>query len=148
MYHICTTEKGAAQQHCFQKTLLSAMKQQNYEQITVTALCEQSGLSRKTFYRLFECKDDVLDALIDHTLQTYGVSQRSVTTIHDAFCRLFLYWQEQRTLLDALSRNNKTTLLIQRALIYTSSEAHDYTQYISFINTSCKQEILTFLVVF
>ena len=65
MYRKCTTEKAALQQRRFQHALLQAMQQLPYPEITVTALCSQTGLSRKTFYRLFENKDDVLNALID-----------------------------------------------------------------------------------
>ena len=69
MYRKCTTEKASAQQRQFQHALLQSMLQIPYGEITVTGLCTQTGLSRKTFYRLFENKDDVLNALIDQTLQ-------------------------------------------------------------------------------
>ena len=71
MYTRCTTEKSAAQQALLEKTLLQTMAQQPYSEISVSFLCEEAGLSRKTFYRLFNNKDDVLTALIDHTLIRY-----------------------------------------------------------------------------
>ena len=54
MYKRCTTEKAALQQRKLEECLLSVMQDKPYSEITVSSLCEQTDLSRKTFYRLFE----------------------------------------------------------------------------------------------
>ena len=65
MYHQCTTEKTANQQQIFCDALYSAMHERLYADITITDLCNQTRLSRNIFYRLFDCKDDVLYANIE-----------------------------------------------------------------------------------
>lgn len=72
MYKRCTTERAAQQQRRIEECLLNEMHKRDYRDITVSSLCEQAELSRKTFYRLFGSKDDVLQALIDHTLMDYA----------------------------------------------------------------------------
>ncbi len=92
------------------------------QKITVVSLCEHSGLSRKTFYRLFESKDDVLIALIDHTFLDYESFTCPVpnnsNSAHYELVRFFSYWYHCRPLLDALSSNRCSTLLLERCLIH------------------------------
>lgn len=42
------------------QAMLTLLQQTPYEQITVTALCEQAQLGRKTFYRHYAGRDEVL----------------------------------------------------------------------------------------
>ena len=68
MYKLCKTEKSIERQKLFQTTLLSMMKKQKYHDITVTSLCKEMGIPRKTFYRYFDSLEDVLFMIIDDTL--------------------------------------------------------------------------------
>ena len=45
--------------------LLAVMRQYDYKEITITQLAQEAKLSRKTFYRLFGDKDDVLSYLFE-----------------------------------------------------------------------------------
>ena len=42
------------------KALLTIMKQYDFKEITITQISQEAKLSRKTFYRLFSSKEDVL----------------------------------------------------------------------------------------
>ena len=43
------------------QALFELMQKQSYDSITITKLCQKADLSRRTFYRLFNSKDDVLN---------------------------------------------------------------------------------------
>lgn len=45
--------------------LLTLMKDKPFAQISVTEICEEAGIGRKTFYRNFELKEDVIDFRLD-----------------------------------------------------------------------------------
>ena len=45
--------------------LFSLMKRKPFQQITVTEICEEAAIGRKTFYRNFELKEDVVDFWLD-----------------------------------------------------------------------------------
>lgn len=47
-------------QRAFSKALVELMKQKDYADITVSELCQQSGISRQTFYALFQTKENIL----------------------------------------------------------------------------------------
>ncbi len=49
--------------------LLEIMKQYDYKEITITQITLEAQLSRKTFYRLFSDKDDILTLLFDGLFQ-------------------------------------------------------------------------------
>ena len=68
MYKLCKTEQSAQRQRQLEEGLLTAMKTKRYEEITISDLCEQMDIPRKSFYRYFSSKDGALHALIDHTL--------------------------------------------------------------------------------
>ena len=68
MYKICKTEKSIERQKIFQTTLFSMMEKQNYHDITVTSLCREMDVPRKTLYRYFDTLEDVLFATIDESL--------------------------------------------------------------------------------
>lgn len=129
MYKHCTTEKAALQQRRIEECLLSVMKEKPYHEISVSSLCEQTDLSRKTFYRLFESKQDVLDSLIDRTLREYVrfslPQQLAVPGISPEMLSFYYYWLEQRPLLDALSKNGISTQLYDRCIRHVMTEDTD-----------------------
>lgn len=51
--------------------LLELMNTYPYDEITVKQIILESGIARKTFYRNFLSKDDVLSAYIDSVMQQY-----------------------------------------------------------------------------
>ena len=53
------------------EALLRLMQQHPYEEITVKQIALEAKLVRKTFYRNFDSKDDVLDTIIDTTITEY-----------------------------------------------------------------------------
>ena len=139
MYKHCTTEKAALQQRRIEECLLAAMQDKPLVEITVSSLCEQTGLSRKTFYRLFESRQDVLDSLIDRTLREYirfSLPQNQLAPgISPELQSFYYYWMERRTLLDALSKNGLSTMLYERSIRHVLQEETDMLQQLGVMPT-------------
>lgn len=120
MYKLCKTEQSAARQRQLEQGLLQEMLTQQYEEISVSDLCDHMGIPRKSFYRYFSSKDGALAALLDHTLMEFeqsaqfGVKAKSGTAIGDLE-RYFVYWYEHRDLLDALERSRLSGMLVERS---------------------------------
>ena len=126
MYRKCTTVKTENQQRKLEQTLFEVLQTTPYPDISVVSLFEKAGLTRKIFYRLFGCKDDVLYALIDHTLMDYtaaactdGNRQEKVWMEQK---RVFSFWYENRELLDVLERNHMSNILVERSIQHVLSE--------------------------
>ena len=123
MYKQCQSERSSARQRQLEQGLLGIMLKKQYDEISVSDLCEVLQIPRKSFYRYFSGKDGALFALIDHTLMEYEV-QTTRPEFHDYqtplqyMAEVFAYWKQNRDLLDALAKSNLSGILIQRALEY------------------------------
>lgn len=127
MYKLCKTEQSARRQRELEQGLLAAMSNHHYEQITVSDLCDQMHIPRKSFYRYFSSKDGALHALIDHTLLEYESFQSEkksfrLRTYQTDLERFFLFWKEQKDLLDALDRSGISGVLVMRSVDHALSD--------------------------
>lgn len=121
MYKLCKTESAATRQRELEAGLLRVMLKCRYEEISVSDLCQQLNIPRKSFYRYFSGKDGALHALLDHTLMEYESFPGSYRDGQDRSLekdleRFFLFWLHHRPLLDALQKNAMSSILIQRCI--------------------------------
>lgn len=59
--------------------LFLLMKRKPFVQITITEICEEAGIGRKTFYRNFEIKEDVIDFKLDLMIEQYKKEIRNIS---------------------------------------------------------------------
>ena len=127
MYKMCKTEHSAARQRALEIGLLKAMKTCRYESVSVSDLCDQLQIPRKSFYRYFSSKDGALQAMVDHTLMefedyTMGLWAGRTRTMQQDLEGFFLFWKNHRDFLDALAYSNLGGMLIERAVAYSLTE--------------------------
>lgn len=120
MYKQCRTEQSATRQRALLEGMLEAMTQQHYDEITVSSLCQQLQVPRKSFYRYFSSKEGALHALIDHALLDFEsfTAERGDggKTAQEEMERLFSYWLHRKKLLDALHKSGLSGVLVNRAI--------------------------------
>lgn len=58
-------------QHMIADALFSLLKIKPFEKITVTEICEEAAIGRKTFYRNFELREDVIEFQLDNMCVEY-----------------------------------------------------------------------------
>ena len=143
MYKICHTEESSQRQRMLELGLLNAMQKQPYDKITLTDLCRQLGIPRKSFYRYFPTKDDCLLALVDHTLSDcndIALKGWSGDGSLDKTVQLhfFRFWKKHNLFLDAIRDNGFRYLLLDRTTVIvdrmkentqTDSFARDQVEY-------------------
>ena len=122
MYKICHTEDSSRRQRELEAGLLEAMRIQPYEKVTLTDLCRQLGIPRKSFYRYFPRKEDCLLALIDHTLSdcndiALGGWQGEARLDQQVLLRFFQYWKDRSAFLDVVGENGLGYLLLDRTTV-------------------------------
>lgn len=121
MAKICTNEKTAARQRWIENGLLELMQERKFEEISVTDLCRHLGLSRRSFYRYFRDLEDVLDMLMDHTLQDMAITNTKPTVQElSEICR---FWLQRKPLLGALARSGMYGKLVEYTLKYSSEQS-------------------------
>lgn len=135
MYKLCKTEQSARRQRELEQGLLKAMSSCHYDEISVSDLCDQIGVPRKSFYRYFSGKDGALHALIDHTLLELGsfpvtLTQREKRTFAKELEHFFLFWKLQKPLLDALARSGMSGVLVARSIEHALSNNSPSLQFL------------------
>lgn len=121
MAKTCTTEKTALRQRWIENGLMELMLERRFEDISVTELCSHLNLSRRSFYRYFCDLEDVLDSLLNHTMQDMAIIDAAPTLPDlEAYCT---FWLERKDLLSAVSRSNMHSKLVQYTLKYSNTDA-------------------------
>lgn len=59
------------------KALLIVMEQYDFKEITITQLSQEAGLSRKTFYRLFKDKEELINFFFEKLCKECLIQIRS-----------------------------------------------------------------------
>ena len=121
MAKVCTNERTAARQRWIENGLMELMQDRKFEDIAVTDLCLHLNLSRRSFYRYFRDLEDVLDTLLNHTLQELVICEASLT-IRDLE-ENYRFWLSQKKLLSALARSGMYGKLIEYTLKYAGEVA-------------------------
>lgn len=146
MYLNCTTEKSAAYQRALEKCMMEFMQTNLVENISISSLCQHTGISRKTFYRLFNSKSDVILAMLDHTLLDFASFTPDPSVGPGEIHRFVAFWRTQGPLLDALAFNHASSVLLDRALEHILRENQEAIGYFRAIETPYKREIMLFYV--
>lgn len=122
MYKICHTEESSRRQRELEQGFLNMLHSQPYDKITLTDLCRQLNISRKSFYRYFPTKEDCLLALIDHTLAdcndiALGGWDGTSALNERVQLSFFRYWKNRKPFLDAVKENDLQHLLLDRTTL-------------------------------
>ena len=118
--------------------LLTVMKQYSFKEITITQLAQEANLSRKTFYRLFADKDEVLSYLFQNLYIECFEQIKSQHTQHywDIVQCYFDFWEERKSLLLLFKQSKLLPVLFDGAYKYSFSifeyiRSKDVAEYLS-----------------
>lgn len=150
MYKLCKTEQSATRQRQLEEGLLTAITLRRYDELSVSDLCVQLGIPRKSFYRYFSSKEGALHALLDHTLMDFEgfffPSSGERRTLHRDISQFFEFWLQHRGLLDALQKNGLSGLLIERSIAYALSGAAMPRRFLPKDDPSVQEQVVMFAV--
>jgi len=89
------------------EALLLLMKKKDYQDISVTEICEKAGVTRMSFYRNFTSKEEILEkwlfSVTDSFLAASGISYKNDSP-HDYFVKLFTHMKQHREICLTLHR--------------------------------------------
>lgn len=103
------------------QALLTIMKQYDYREITVTQIAQEAQLSRKTFYRLFSSKDDILSLFFDGLFQECfeQIKAQKVQHYWDVVQVFFDFWESRKDLLSLLHKNDLLPRVFEKSYQYS-----------------------------
>ena len=86
----------------FLAAFLALLKREKYKDITITQLCQEAGLSRKTFYENFKKKEDILEYFINASCIAYPKSEDKQSPL----LHYFKYWHSMQEWVLVLLEND------------------------------------------
>jgi len=105
-----TTNGNIAKQSrkMFIKALFQVMKQYDFHEITVTQLAQEADLSRKTFYRLYKKKEEILSDFFHEVYEECFayIKKKGVHHYWEVVQVYFDYWEGKKELLLLLKKHN------------------------------------------
>lgn len=113
MYHISKDKRAVKSAELIVQGLEKCLETKNLKEIRIVDINEASYVSRATFYRLFDCVEDVL--IYDCDLIFEGVAERMQHCHFNDGNELFLFfiksWFSHKALMNALAQNHLTGIL-------------------------------------
>ncbi len=87
--------------------LIRLMATNEYSKITITQICQEADLSRRTFYRLYKTKDDILNEHMALLATSFIEKIKEIKPKHypEVAAVYFSFWQEHIDLLKLLKKN-------------------------------------------
>lgn len=108
--------------------LLKALHNYDYDLITVTMITQEAKLSRKTFYRLFHDKDEVIELLFYDVCEECFKEIRESNAHHywEVVQTYFDFWESRKELIDLLKKNN----LLVKLLAFSYKNSFQIFEYV------------------
>ena len=113
MYHIKHDKRAQASTELICSGLLACMKEKPFARITITDVQHASTVSRSTFYRNFDCLEDVLALLCDRGFQAVFAAHSALPPEQRGSLAkaVFQYWFHNSAVLEALVQIHRTDIL-------------------------------------
>lgn len=108
-------------QQCLYLALMELLKQKSIEKVTIGELCDNAGVSRMTFYRSYNYKEDILMQHLEECFNRFLsiLQENDYHTHYDISLCFFHFWQtEERDFLLMLITAGLSAQLMERFYHY------------------------------
>lgn len=123
MYKIQTNSLAIKSQNWIAESLLKLMDTNLYKDITITQICQEANLVRKTFYRNFDTKEDILDFIFDNLFDEFKNDSNNLSS-KEIIYSYYNYWSNHKKLLKLLYENNLFFIINRKYMNYAVSFTH------------------------
>lgn len=105
----------------FVEALLGLMEKESFETITIKQIAETAQLDRRTFYRHFSSKEEVLNYRIKQLLASHfgKIKQLNLRGEEEIICQHFYFLEEQIQLMKVLKKQQLFSFLLDSYGEYT-----------------------------
>lgn len=99
--------------------LLLLMEKKDFKDISIKEIAEKADLSRRTFYRLFERKEDLLFWYMNTLYQEFlaELQKQSCKRFEDVVMLYFEFWYRHKHLIDLFRRSDLLPLMLNQYLM-------------------------------
>lgn len=134
----------------FIEALFNLMKTKDYSLISVTEICKEAQLSRRTFYRRFKTKKAILDLYFEKKINSYTsyIENKMPQNFYELVTIFFSFWEKEQSDLKILQKNNLLVPMLYK-FNSLSPEIYDSVNFPWHIqDTSTKKNQINLLLLF
>ncbi|RGY98383.1 TetR/AcrR family transcriptional regulator [Clostridium sp. AM58-1XD] len=108
------------------KAFLSLLSHTSLEQISIKMIMDSTGLSRQTFYQIFDSKEEVLEFYLDTIFEKFieHYSQQTIGSLCDAAKLFFAFFGEYKEILGLIIQNGKSCVLQRKCREYLQRDSY------------------------
>ena len=114
--------------------LFHNLQQRPYTSVSVSDLCHQLEISRKSFYNYFPDKDSCFRAIISRKLRqcslAIAASSQDGADLDDVIAVFLKFWMEERSFLDIIVRNDLLTMYFEQCVHFIREEDKTLLEYL------------------
>lgn len=105
-------------QQCLYDALMKLMQEKKFEKISIGELCDRAGVSRMTYYRSYNSKEEILLQHLDECFTVY-LQDLPTGDFYGVALSFFEFWQgTQREFLIAVVRSGLSAQLMDKFYTY------------------------------
>lgn len=105
-------------QQCLYEALMQLMQEKKFDKISVGELCQRAGVSRMTYYRSYNSKEDILLQHLDECFASY-LEGLDVRDFYEVALSFFHFWRgQERQFLIAVVKSELSAQLMDKFYDY------------------------------
>ena len=107
-------------QNMLAHAFLDLLQEEDFEDVTVTMICQRAQVARQTFYNVFDSQEDVVRYLIFEVYRAFEqqILEHDVISFQMFSRETFRCFEKNSALVDVLIRNNMTGILQEELQCY------------------------------
>ena len=112
-----------------EECLYDNLLQRPYTSVSISDLCHQLGISRKSFYNYFPDKDSCFQAIVNRKLHNcilhLSTDVPENATGEETVAAYLSFWKNEKNLFDIVVRNNLLPILMDQCILFLQEEEHN-----------------------
>lgn len=98
------------------EAFIDLLKTKSFEEIKTTEICKKAQVSRNTFYRKFNSKNDIVEKIADNLIANYisQIQNKSPEKFQDLITIVFQFGKDNFEILKTLSDNNLLSIVLKK----------------------------------
>ncbi|RRK09205.1 TetR/AcrR family transcriptional regulator [Lactiplantibacillus garii] len=113
MYHIKKDKRAKKSAKLIIAAMDTCLVGQDFEELTITEICQVSTVSRATFYRLFDSLQDVIDYKCELFAENFSKTVRGTTSLKDLQIAFFTEWMSNIKLFKLVVSLKRTDIIYE-----------------------------------
>lgn len=107
---------------CLFTALIKLMDQKDFKDIKISEITQKAGVSRMTYYRTYDSKEDILIQYFEDQSQKMllELTANPESTVYEVFCLFFAFFKKEAHLMEYLYKAGLLQEVIQRFATFVS----------------------------